>query len=199
MIHTRPILALAAFLFVSIHTAPAATPIPYIDYMLMSRTVKIVLVCDPPTCRLPMNKSEDFDYDGGWVINRATRWINDWGRFRVLDDIREADLVLHLDCGQPNLRDLLYGMRHRWMKMEVYAGGNDWWQKLEPIWKGKLDPVPECDCRDAVIHILTQYRAEVERLDHIRGGFVPRGTPRPVLKPSLPQNKNRYFCFPDCK
>ncbi|MCI0349138.1 MAG: hypothetical protein L0Z53_06895 [Acidobacteriales bacterium] len=188
MMYSRYILPLALLLLVSVNAAPAANPIPYIDYMLMARTAKIVLECDPPSCRPLMNRDEDFVYDR-WVISRATRWIKDWGRLRVLDDVQEADLVLHLDCGQPNLRDLLYGLRHRWMKMEVYAGGHESWRKGAPIWKGKLDPVPECDCRDAVVHILTEYRAEIERLDRVRGQFLPRGLPRPVLRPSPPAGR----------
>jgi hypothetical protein len=197
MTHIRPILALAAFLFLSMHTAPAATPVPLVDYMLTSRTVKIVLDCDPPSCRILMNRELDFENDNTWVLSRAKHWVKDWGRFRVLDDIHEADLVLHLDCGQPNFRNILYGLRYRWIKMEVYAGGDERWQQVAPIWRGELDPMPACDCRDAVVHILTAYRSELEQLDRARGRYLPSGPPRLVLKPNPLQDK--YFCFPLCK
>ena len=179
------------------HAAPAATPTPLVDYMLTSRTVKIVLECDPPSCRFLMNTALDFENDNTWVLSRAKHWMKDWGRYRILDDVNEADLVVRLDCGQPNFRNLLYGLRHRWMKMEVYAGGQESWHLLQPIWKGALDPVPDCDCRDLVVHILTEYRAELEQLDRARGRYLPSGPPRLVLKPNPLQDK--YFCFPLCK
>jgi hypothetical protein len=157
---------------------------PYVDYMLMARTAKIVLDCDPPSCRILMNKELDFDYDNGWVLNRAKGWMKDWGRLRILDDVQEADLVLHLDCAQPDYRDMLYGERNRWIKLEVYAGGKESWHQVQPMWKVRLEPVPTCDCRDAVVHILTEYRAEMERLQRVRGGYLPRGAPRPVLRPN---------------
>src|SRR5262245_15907490 len=190
MIQARPILSLAFLLFVSIPMAPAARPTPPLDYMLTSRTAMIVLDCDPPSCRLLMNKEDDFIGDNGWVLSRATHFMQDWGRYRILDDIREADLVLRLECVQPNFRDLLYGLRNRWIKMEVYAGANERWQEVQPIWKGQLDPVPTCDCRDAVIHMLTAYRTEMEHLEQARGKSLPRPPARPVLKPGSPQSGN---------
>src|SRR5262249_23515700 len=105
---------------------------------------------------------------------------------RILDDIREADLVVHLDCAQPDLRDLLYGMRSRWMKMEVYPGGQ-WWRKDEPIWKRKLALVPTCDCTDAVVHILAEYRADVERIDQARAAKNAPRRGRSVASPAKNQ------------
>jgi hypothetical protein len=171
MTHSRPIVSLGAFLlFVATDPLPAATPTAYIDYILKSRTAMIVLDCDPPSCRFKMGKDDDFRWEHGLVLYRAKQWMKSWGRFRILEDedIREADLVLHLDCAQPDLGDLLYGMRYRWIKMEVYSGGQGWWRKLPPIWKWKLDPVPTCDCKDAVIHILAEYRAQIEGLELAR-------------------------------
>ena len=166
--------------------------------MLTSRTVKIVLNCDPPSCRFLMNTALDFENDNTWVMSRATHWMKDWGRYRILDDVNEADLVVRLDCGQPNFRNLIYGLRNRWMKMEVYAGGQESWRLLQPIWKGKLDPVPDCDCRDLVVHILTEYRADIERLDQVRDKVRPRGAPRTVLRVSPPK-QDTFFCYPECK
>jgi hypothetical protein len=183
MKHSPPSLGLAFLFLVGLVPLPAAAPTPYIDYMLTSRTAIIVLDCDPPSCRTLMNKDEDFEYDFV-VIHRARRWMKDWGRLRILDDIREADLVVHLDCGQPDFADLLYGLRKRWMKMEVYPGRHDW-RNLEPIWKRRLNPVPACDCRDAVLHILAEYRADIERLDRARAAaLVYQRRGRRVLPPA---------------